>query len=464
MTACWTTRVRDAIRAYQIDNGLPASGEPSRALYEHLQNTLMGQTSPTAVRGIDSSAVVEIQTRLRDRGYNVARINGTLDASTTAAIRAYQSDAGLPVNGQVNAALLNQLRAGGNAGDSRILTRSEVVRLQSALTERGYDTGPADGVVGPKVRSAIRSYQSDAGLPVTGSATSSLLVKLETGGNNSADSNTQDYTNAPSASQLQQIEGELQRRGYYVGEFDGVADDQLQAAIRAYQTDASLQVTGEANAALLESLKSSSVRNHKLTNSQLVWEAENQLDRLGYAVGSIDGTWDDQMRRALKDYSMRAGLPRDGELTPALLDQIERSNLRNTSQTVSKLVWNIETELSRRGYKTGPIDGTIDKQTVAAIRSYEDDAGLTVTGKANADLLDSLENSDARNVTQRDIRDIERRLNRRGYAVGAVDGIVDAQTSAAIKAYQGDAGLAVTGRPSIALRDHLRSSNSVSSN
>jgi peptidoglycan hydrolase-like protein with peptidoglycan-binding domain len=87
-----------------------------------------------------------------------------------------------------------------------------------------------------------------------------------------------------------------------------------------------------------------------------------------------------------------------------------------------------------------------------------------VTGKANAVLLDTLENSDPRNVTQRDIRDIERRLNRRGYAVGAVDGIVDAQTSAAIKAYQSDAGLVVTGQPSIALRDHLRSSNKVSSN
>ena len=28
-------KTRNAIRAYQTDNGLPASGEPSRSLYEH---------------------------------------------------------------------------------------------------------------------------------------------------------------------------------------------------------------------------------------------------------------------------------------------------------------------------------------------------------------------------------------------------------------------------------------------
>lgn len=456
------SKTRGAIRAYQIDKGLPVSGEPSRSLNEHLQDTLMAGFSPAP--SVDSAAIVEVQTRLRDRGYTVSSINGTLDASTTAAVRTFQSNAGLPVNGQVNAALLDQLRIGSNTGDNRTLTRSEVVRLQSALSERGYDTGPTDGVVGPKVRGAIRGYQSDASLPVTGDARYGLLARLETGDEEATGDYTQGNSGGNSASRIQQIEGDLQRRGYYVGEFDGEADDQYRTAIRAYQGDVGLPVTGEANAALVESLKTSSVRNRGTTNSLLVWEVENQLDRHGYAVGNIDGTLDDQTRRAIQTYKNQAGLPRDGQLNFALLDHIERSNQRNDTQTSSKLVWSVETELTRHGYKTGPIDGTMDQQTVAAIRDYEDDAGRTVTGIANAALLDSLEDSNARNVTQTDIRDIERRLNRRGYAVGTVDGIADAQTRAAIKAYQSDAGLVVTGRPSIALRDHLRSSNTVSGN
>ena len=457
-------KTRSAIRAYQIDNGLPVSGEPSRSLNEHLQGTLMAGASPAPMPIVDSSTIVEIQTRLRDRGYNVSSINGTLDASTTAAIRAFQGDAGLPVSGQATAALRDQLRIGSDPGANRSLTRLQVVSLQSALAERGYDTGPADGVVGPRVRGAIRTYQADAGLPVTGEATHSLLANLESGDGDAADDNTQGNSAGNSTSGILQVEGELQRRGYYVGEFDGVADDQFRTAIRAYQRDANLPVTGEASAALLESLKSSSVRNRSTTDSLLVWEVENQMDRLGYAVGSIDGTVDDQTLRALKAYKQRAGVPINDQITFGTLDHMEKSNLRNDSQTASKLVWSVETELKRRGYKTGPIDGTMDQQTVAAIRDYEGDAGRAVTGNASAALLDSLEDSNARSVTQTDILDIERRLNRRGYVVGAIDGVVDARTTTAIKAYQTDAGLVVTGRPSIALRDHLRSSSTVSSN
>ncbi|HVR67738.1 MAG TPA: peptidoglycan-binding domain-containing protein [Verrucomicrobiae bacterium] len=457
-------KTRAAIRAYQIDNNLPVSGEPSRTLYDHIQRTLTARVNPAPAPSVDSSSVVEIQTRLRDRGYNIAAINGTLDSSTTAAIRAFQGDAGMPVNGIANAALLDQLRVGSTA-TSRALTRAEVVRLQQALAERGYDTGPADGVIGPKVRGAIRTYQADASMPVTGEATRTLLTSLESDiGDDNDDEDTGTANNDVGTSRLLQIEGELQRHGYYVGEFDGVADDQLRTAIRAYQTDAGLPVTGQANAALLDSLNSSTVRNRSFNDSLLVWEVENQLDRLGYAVGNIDGNLDEQTRRAIQVYKTKAGLPRDGQLTFALQDHLERNNIRNDTETASKLIWQIETELTRRGYKPGPVDGTMDQQTAAAIRSYEDDAGIAVTGKASQALLENLEYSNARNVTERDIREIERRLNRRGYQVGSVDGVVDSTTTAAIKSYQADAGLAVTGRPSLALRDHLRSSSTVSSN
>jgi peptidoglycan hydrolase-like protein with peptidoglycan-binding domain len=456
-------KTRGAIRAYQIDSGLPVSGEPSRPLYDHLLKTLTTRTSPAPAPGVEPSAIVEIQTRLRDRGYNVAAVSGTLDSSTVAAIRAFQTDAGMPVNGQASAALLDQLRMG-SATPGRTLTRAEVVRLQTALAERGYDTGPADGVIGPKVRGAIRTYQADASLPVTGEATPKLLASLESPTGDIPNDDTDADIDDIRTQQLLQIEGELQRHGYYVGEFDGANDDQLRTAIRAYQTDAGLPVTGEANTALLENLKSSAVRNKGTSNSLLIWEVENQLDRLGYAVGKIDGTLDDQSKLALRTYKRKAGIPINDIVTFGTLDHLEGHNIRNDTQTASKLIWAVEGELSRRGYQTGPVDGTMDQQTTAAIRDYEDDAGLTVTGKVNEDLLNSLESSNARNVSEKDIREIERRLNRRGYAVGTVDGVADAKTAAAIKAYQSDAGLAVTGRPSLALRDHLRSSSTVSRN
>ena len=45
---------------------------------------------------------------------------------------------------------------------------SRIASLQRALRRLGYDPGPADGVLGARTRVAIRAFQADAGLPVTG--------------------------------------------------------------------------------------------------------------------------------------------------------------------------------------------------------------------------------------------------------------------------------------------------------
>ncbi len=445
------SKTRTAIRAYQIDKGLPQSGEPSRSLYDHLQRNLTPVVAQAAP-GLDSARVAEIQERLRERGYGISTISGALDAATVAAIRAYQRDAGLPVTGDVSSALSDQLRIGGTSGSGRPLDRAEVARLQAALNKRGYAAGPEDGVSGPRVRTAIRAFQADAGLPETGEATQGLLAALETAGGSGGS------PAAGSLTSLAQVEAELGRRGYYVGDLDGIMDDQLRAAIRSFQGDAGATATGEADAALLASLKTSAVRNRGETNSLLVWEIENRLDRLGYAVGPIDGTVDDQARLAVSTYQRQADIRQDGRTSFELLDHIDRSGGRNDSETASSLIWNVETELARRNFRVGPIDGTMDERTEAAIRAYEGEVGLESTGRASAALLVSLESSDAQNVPQSDVREIERRLQRRGYSVGVADGTVDAQTVAAIEAYQKDAGLVVTGRQSVALLQHLRSS------
>jgi len=44
----------------------------------------------------------------------------------------------------------------------------EVKSIQSILNNLGYDAGPADGIMGSKTREAIKLYQQDHDLPVTG--------------------------------------------------------------------------------------------------------------------------------------------------------------------------------------------------------------------------------------------------------------------------------------------------------
>ena len=53
-------------------------------------------------------------------------------------------------------------------------TRDRIANLQRALRRLGYDPGPVDGIPGARTRAAIRAFQADAGLPVTGQVSERL--------------------------------------------------------------------------------------------------------------------------------------------------------------------------------------------------------------------------------------------------------------------------------------------------
>lgn len=55
-----------------------------------------------------------------------------------------------------------------------------VKKVQELLNEAGYDCGTPDGVAGQKTAEAIKKYQEDKGLEITGTITGELLGALET--------------------------------------------------------------------------------------------------------------------------------------------------------------------------------------------------------------------------------------------------------------------------------------------
>ena len=59
------------------------------------------------------------------------------------------------------------------------LTPEQIAVVQSLLATRGYKPGPADGIMGPNTSRAIARYQRDSGLKVDGTATSTLIHRLQ---------------------------------------------------------------------------------------------------------------------------------------------------------------------------------------------------------------------------------------------------------------------------------------------
>lgn len=63
----------------------------------------------------------------------------------------------------------------------RPLSFAERVELQRLLDARGFDPGPADGIIGPRTRHALRRYQQGEYLPPDGFPTHALLTRLRAG-------------------------------------------------------------------------------------------------------------------------------------------------------------------------------------------------------------------------------------------------------------------------------------------
>lgn len=181
------SRTRSAIRDYQEDEGLLVTGQPSRSLLNHINESVEERRSSvekpeedtsTQATGDEAEMIAAIQSELRQRDYRIPTVSGEMNEATREAIRAYERNRGYLVTGRATAELLEALQAD-DRDDTDDLTKSDIADVQQGLNDRGYDAGPADGVIGPKTRTAIRTYQSDAGMDPTGRVSNELHARLQ---------------------------------------------------------------------------------------------------------------------------------------------------------------------------------------------------------------------------------------------------------------------------------------------
>ncbi len=72
--------------------------------------------------------------------------------------------------------------SGAASGGNELRRRDQIRLIQRLLISRGYDPGQPDGLPGEQTREAIRQFEADNGLTVTGKITDSVLQALQQGG------------------------------------------------------------------------------------------------------------------------------------------------------------------------------------------------------------------------------------------------------------------------------------------
>ncbi len=120
-------------------------------------------------------------------------------------------------------------------------------------------------------------------------------------------------------------------------------------------------------------------------------------------------------------------------------------------QIYAAYVKTVQLELNLNNFDAGQPDGVASAKTHEAVRAYQASAGLPVDGCIGQSLVDHLQFVLPKTVKPRGSRakpeviEAQTLLSRRGYYLGAVDGIEGRLTRAALRRFQRDAGLPETG-------------------
>ncbi len=178
----------------------------------------------------------------------------------------------------------------GSAGSEDFLSKNDRRMVQRSLTQSGFDAGAPDGVFGKGTRSAIRDWQIFNGYRATGMLTPAQYAAL-TGDGTSA----LILANSGDGQAWRDSQAANTTRAYrnYIARYPGGAH--VREAQERLERKALVAERRDREKALGLS------RNQRR-------EVEQLLARTGYYPGSINGKFDRDTRRAIRDYRRDRGI------------------------------------------------------------------------------------------------------------------------------------------------------------
>src|SRR3954449_6218208 len=126
---------------------------------------------PLLKRGSSGTAVRQLQEAMQEAGHGPGPLDGEFGPATEAAVRAFQQEKGIAVDGIVGEITWLNI-------DEEAVFRHPVVRrgstglavrrVQKRLALAGYDTGGVDGIFGARTEAGVKALQRDSGLAQDG--------------------------------------------------------------------------------------------------------------------------------------------------------------------------------------------------------------------------------------------------------------------------------------------------------
>lgn len=241
---------------------------------------------------------------------------------------------------------------------------TEVRRMQENLQGLGFLSDTADGKFGPKTQEAVIDFQSAYGLTADGAAG--------------------EVTQTAIRNAVVRLQVELKNLGYAPGTADGHFGAKTRAAVKALQKDAGLSQTGIADKetwnainSRCDGMKATPGLRKGSTGTQVRY-MQQALIGLGFLNGTADGAYGPKTEEAVRKYQKAYGLGVDGSAGINTM-----TSLRNTVIT-------LQSDLARKGYTSGKINGVFGNGTVSAVKAYQRSVGISADGVAGPNTMKKL--------------------------------------------------------------------------
>lgn len=225
-----------------------------------------------------------------------------------------------------------------------------VLQLQQALNALGYDTNGADGKFGKGTERAVKAYQQANGLTADGKAGVKTLAQLYSGssvsGSTSGTASSEIYTaknpntlqSGDSGSKVTQLQNALKLLGFYTGGVDGKFGSGTKKAVMQFQRVNGLTVDGLAG-----------TQTQKLLYSQVDSGVSGGSSSSGSSSSGTSSGTSGFTRTLRKGYT-------------------------------GADVIAVQQKLKELGFYSGSVDGVYGTGSIAAVKKFQQQNGLTADG------------------------------------------------------------------------------------